>query len=695
MNIENIKKVIESIIVNQFYIYYMSNLAIRKKFIQFNKYIKLNKQNLDKKYNKEIKFDFDKKKISKIFLPKSESYSQSNYCYPIENSILCENKYILEYIEPFRTFYHFDKTFTKEFLKLSSYYHFYPKTLGEKETIDNKYFLIWCFICIIQNLDNNRINKNNNNNNYNYNKNYNLNNENNNNIINNNNNENINNNSFKIDFKNCDFLIDLIHLLAKIIMKEYKYLYLILSKYFIYFNKQLKLNNCIFVNSCLVQYKKLFCQICFSYFCKKHSYNKCIEREEVKEIDNINYIQKIFIKITGYKNFVEHFENKTKLDIENCPEDNNIRCYKINKFKYNYNENNDKILDYIKLLDKPTLYLIICFLIDCNITNSCFYSRLFNYKYNCNILMEIILYIENNKNKIDNYLLNYNISLFHLPSENSNLFCENLHLLDKETFIGNNNNHKKGIKYIDSKLIIRNSTSKKIAYIPCNHLGKCMLGFCGCLNSRGFCEKFCSCNLYGKKCENAFPGCKCKDGCKIKDYGSGQLSKCKCIQDWRECDPEICVNCKDCKICKNMNIYYKKYAKTIVKKSEIIPSAGLFANDDIKKNDLIGEYVGEIIEKDELERRSIIDVPFERNYGFELNNLFDVDAQRCGNKIRYMNHGSFGNENCYAKEKYVRGDIRITLYSKTHIKKGQELFFDYNMKNCPWILNYNKLYGKK
>ena len=195
MNIENIKKEIESVIVNQVYNFYICHLAIRKKFIQFNKYIKLNKQNLDKKNKKEIKknFSFVQKKINKIILPKSESYSQSNFCFPIENSILCENKYILEYIEPFRTFYHFDKTFTKEFSKLSSYYHFYPKTLGEKETIDNKYFLIWCFICIINNLKiYNKISKINNENNYKYNNNYNHNSENNN--DNNNNNHNNENN---------------------------------------------------------------------------------------------------------------------------------------------------------------------------------------------------------------------------------------------------------------------------------------------------------------------------------------------------------------------------------------------------------------------------------------------------------------------------------------------------------------------
>ena len=49
MNIDNIKKEIESVIVNQVYNFYICHLAIRKKLIQFNKYIKLNNQNLNKK----------------------------------------------------------------------------------------------------------------------------------------------------------------------------------------------------------------------------------------------------------------------------------------------------------------------------------------------------------------------------------------------------------------------------------------------------------------------------------------------------------------------------------------------------------------------------------------------------------------------------------------------------------------------
>ena len=72
-----------------------------------------------------------------------------------------------------------------------------------------------------------------------------------------------------------------------------------------------------------------------------------------------------------------------------------------------------------------------------------------------------------------------------------------------------------------------------------------------------------------------------------------------------------------------MKLYYKIYKKTTVGQSFIIPGAGLFTLEDIKENELVNEYKGELVEKDELERRSLINMAFERNYGFELTDDFN------------------------------------------------------------------------
>ena len=127
----------------------------------------------------------------------------------------------------------------------------------------------------------------------------------------------------------------------------------------------------------------------------------------------------------------------------------------------------------------------------------------------------------------------------------------------------------------------------------------------------------------------------------------------------------------------------------------ITDGAGLFAAEFIKKNELIGKYIGEVIEKEEVERRSIINIPFDRNYAFELDDFYDIDATRYGNKMRYINHSSFGYENSYARNVIVRGNTEILFYAKRDIKKGEEIYLDYHMNNCSWINKYNKTFGSK
>ena len=169
-------------------------------------------------------------------------------------------------------------------------------------------------------------------------------------------------------------------------------------------------------------------------------------------------------------------------------------------------------------------------------------------------------------------------------------------------------------------------------------------------------------------------------------------STCECIREGRECDPEICKNCLHCN---NTKAFDEIFKKTKMSKSLITEGAGLFAAEDIKKNEFIGKYVGEVIEKEEVERRSIINIPFDRNYVFELDDFYDIDATKYGNKMRYINHSSFGYENCYARNVIVRGNTEILFYAKRDIKKGEEIYLDYHMNNCSWINKYNKIYGNK
>ncbi|XP_004363308.2 Setd1a protein [Capsaspora owczarzaki ATCC 30864] len=108
-----------------------------------------------------------------------------------------------------------------------------------------------------------------------------------------------------------------------------------------------------------------------------------------------------------------------------------------------------------------------------------------------------------------------------------------------------------------------------------------------------------------------------------------------------------------------------------------IHAFGLFSQENISANDLVIEYVGEVI------RQSISDIRehhYERrgigsSYFFRIDEDHVVDATYKGNLARFMNHCC--EPNCYAKIIMVDGHQRIVIYSKRDIKKGEEITYDY------------------
>ena len=127
-----------------------------------------------------------------------------------------------------------------------------------------------------------------------------------------------------------------------------------------------------------------------------------------------------------------------------------------------------------------------------------------------------------------------------------------------------------------------------------------------------------------------------------------------------------------------------KLAKNEHKKLGIANSSiagwGLFANEDIKKEDLIGEYIGEMVGIEDLNERSeYIDLE-KTTYMFTLNDEYTVDSRTMGNILRFANH-SKSKANAYAKIVFSKGNHKICLYASDDIRKGQEIFFDYDGQN--------------
>jgi hypothetical protein len=204
------------------------------------------------------------------------------------------------------------------------------------------------------------------------------------------------------------------------------------------------------------------------------------------------------------------------------------------------------------------------------------------------------------------------------------------------------------------------------SYKPCGCKGSCK-DDCQCYSDDNFCEKFCGCP---EDCANRFPGCKCTSSCKT--------SQCGCFFAHRECDPDLC-GCKhsgDDKICKNRMIQLRQKHNVKIAQSNVA-GWGLFAVTPIEKDDLISEYVGEIISIEETERRGVVYDAINHNFLFELNEESTIDATRKGNKIRFANHAEGNHANCQPRQMKVIGDDRVGIYAKKSIAAGEELLFDY------------------
>ncbi|XP_053727795.1 histone-lysine N-methyltransferase SETD1B-A-like isoform X1 [Synchiropus splendidus] len=104
---------------------------------------------------------------------------------------------------------------------------------------------------------------------------------------------------------------------------------------------------------------------------------------------------------------------------------------------------------------------------------------------------------------------------------------------------------------------------------------------------------------------------------------------------------------------------------------------GLFAMEPIAADEMVIEYVGQII------RQVVADVREQRyeeegigsSYLFRIDEDTIIDATKCGNLARFINHSC--NPNCYAKIITVESEKKIVIYSRQPININEELTYDY------------------
>ncbi|KAG7661661.1 SET2 [[Candida] subhashii] len=185
-----------------------------------------------------------------------------------------------------------------------------------------------------------------------------------------------------------------------------------------------------------------------------------------------------------------------------------------------------------------------------------------------------------------------------------------------------------------------------------------------------------------------------------KQLGSSQLQEnmtCDCQEEW---DPDLqmnlacneeshCINrvtsvecmnrhCLCGNDCQNQRFQRREYAKVSVFQTEL-KGYGLRADSSINENQFIYEYVGEVIDEVTFRTRMVEydQLKFKHFYFMMLKSDSFIDATVKGSLARFINHSC--NPNAYV-DKWVVGDkLRMGIFAKRKILKGEEITFDYNV----------------
>ncbi|CAK7263417.1 histone methyltransferase set2 [Sporothrix epigloea] len=160
-----------------------------------------------------------------------------------------------------------------------------------------------------------------------------------------------------------------------------------------------------------------------------------------------------------------------------------------------------------------------------------------------------------------------------------------------------------------------------------------------------------------------------------RNISCGEDSDCINRATKIECVEGGC-NCGDG--CQNQRFQQKQYARVSVIKTEK-KGYGLRADADLDPNDLIYEYIGEVINEPAFRRRMIQydEEGIKHFYFMSLNKTDFVDATRKGNLGRFCNHSC--NPNCFLDKWIVGNKVRMGIFARRRIVTGEELVFDYNV----------------
>uniref|UniRef100_A0A3P9H8D0 Histone-lysine N-methyltransferase SETD1A n=1 Tax=Oryzias latipes TaxID=8090 RepID=A0A3P9H8D0_ORYLA len=104
---------------------------------------------------------------------------------------------------------------------------------------------------------------------------------------------------------------------------------------------------------------------------------------------------------------------------------------------------------------------------------------------------------------------------------------------------------------------------------------------------------------------------------------------------------------------------------------------GLFAMEPIAADEMVIEYVGQNIRQMVADHREKIYAQqgIGSSYLFRVDHDTIIDATKCGNLARFINHCC--TPNCYAKVITIESQKKIVIYSKQPIAVNEEITYDY------------------
>lgn len=180
---------------------------------------------------------------------------------------------------------------------------------------------------------------------------------------------------------------------------------------------------------------------------------------------------------------------------------------------------------------------------------------------------------------------------------------------------------------------------------------------------------------------------------KVLEVDTSNISPCECDPDsdhpcspdseclnrilMVECDPNTCPAGDKCE----NQCFEKRIYPALAPHFTNGRGWGLKALENIKKGTFVIEYVGEVIDDEEYQRRlqKKHEEKDENYYFLTIDSTRIIDAGPKGNVSRFMNHSC--QPNCETQKWTVAGDTRVGLFSICDIPAETELTFNYNLES--------------